>query len=145
MNWGIKITILYLSFVALILTLVFNCMSQKVELESPDYYANELMYQEKIDATNNANAAGATIDHKVTGKNILLSMDSTMRNSDIKGEIYLYRPSNSKNDIRMPMKFNEHGEQIINSSKLITGVYEMQLTWETKGIKYYKEEIINLK
>ena len=42
MNFGVKITVLYLSFVALILTLVFMSFSQKVELVSKDYYAQEI-------------------------------------------------------------------------------------------------------
>ena len=46
MSWGIKITILYLGFVALILTLVFTCFGHKSELEYKDYYVRELKFQE---------------------------------------------------------------------------------------------------
>ncbi len=145
MNWGIRITILYLSFVALILTLVFNCMSEKVELESPDYYAKELAYQEKIDAINNANASEETIDHVVNGKQIILRISPGMQSSDLKGQVYFYRPSNSLQDLKFPMQFNAAGEQTINGIELIHGLYKMQLSWTVKGKKYFKEEVINIK
>jgi hypothetical protein len=54
MSWGIKITLLYLAFVALILTLVFTCFGHKTELEYKDYYARELRFQDQIDAATNA-------------------------------------------------------------------------------------------
>ena len=50
MSWGIRITIMYLGFVGLILTLVFTCFGHKVELESKDYYARELRFQDQINA-----------------------------------------------------------------------------------------------
>ena len=65
MNWGIRIAILYLGFMALILTLVFTCMNNGSELESRDYYARELKYQAQIDATSNANALEHPLDYVV--------------------------------------------------------------------------------
>jgi hypothetical protein len=53
MNFGVKITALYLGFVALILTLVFMSFGQKVELVSKDYYAQEIAFQDKINSINN--------------------------------------------------------------------------------------------
>ena len=64
MDFGGKIIILYLSFVGLILTLVFMSYGQKVELVSADYYAQEINFQQKINATNNEKSlSGASITH----------------------------------------------------------------------------------
>jgi len=41
MNWGLKITLLYVGFVAMILTLVFKASGEKVDLVTKDYYAQE--------------------------------------------------------------------------------------------------------
>ena len=52
MNWGYKIMIVYLVFVAGIAVMVYNSAMQNIDLVTPDYYAKELKYQEKIDETN---------------------------------------------------------------------------------------------
>jgi len=50
MSWGKKITILYIGFVLLIVSMVTISASHKIELVSKDYYAQELDYQQKINA-----------------------------------------------------------------------------------------------
>ena len=43
MNWGWKITILYIFFAAGILTLVFLSIGQKIDLVDKNYYEKELV------------------------------------------------------------------------------------------------------
>lgn len=50
MNWGKGIAIALVAFITFIVTLVTIIISQKVDLESEDYYAQEINYQEQIDA-----------------------------------------------------------------------------------------------
>ena len=55
MNWGYKIAALYLSFVAFMGFMVYMCVQQKdINLVSPNYYQNEIVYQKIIDQKNNA-------------------------------------------------------------------------------------------
>lgn len=141
MNFGVKITVLYLSFVALILTLVFMCFGQKVELVSKDYYAQEIAFQDKINAVNNEKRLNGSINHTVNGKEIILTIDSTLLNSDFEGTVVFFRPSDSSKDVTLKMNFNNY-TQIINGSSLIHGAYKLQLTWVTNHTKYFKEDVI---
>ena len=50
MNFKYFIAVLYLTFVALIVMMVFKSCGQNIELETKDYYNEELKYQSKIDA-----------------------------------------------------------------------------------------------
>ena len=50
-NFGVKVVIFYLAFVTLILTLVFKCINNKSELVTKDYYAKELAFQNRLDAS----------------------------------------------------------------------------------------------
>jgi hypothetical protein len=131
MNFGLKITVLYLSFVGLILTLVFMCFGQKVELVSKDYYAQELKFQDKIDAINNS----------LNAKKIVLTIDSSLLSNDFEGTINFFRPSDSSKDIKLKMDFKDL-EQIIDGNELIHGAYKMQLTWVSNKKNYFKEEVI---
>ncbi|MDI9339366.1 MAG: FixH family protein [Sediminibacterium sp.] len=143
MNFGVKITILYLSFVALILTLVFLCHGQKVELVSKDYYAQELAFQNRIDAIKNEKALTNSIRHEINGRNIILMMDSTIQTPDFKGTVNFFRPSDSSKDVQLNLNFN-NGTQIIDGSQLIKGAYKLQLSWKSNGIDYFKETVINI-
>jgi hypothetical protein len=141
MNFGVKITVLYLSFVALILTLVFMSFSQKVELVSKDYYAQEIAFQDKINSINNEKSLNGSIYHEINGKEIILTIDSTLLSNDFEGTVVFFRPSDSSKDVKLKMNFNNY-TQIINGSSLIHGAYKLQLTWVTKHTKYFKEEVI---
>ncbi len=141
MNFGGKIVVLYLSFVALILTLVFMCFGQKVELVSKDYYAQEIAFQDKINAVNNEKSLNGSINHSVIGNEIILTIDSTLLSNDFEGTIVFFRPSDSSKDVKLKMNFNNY-TQIINGSSLIHGAYKLQLTWVTNHTKYFKEEVI---
>lgn len=141
MNFGVKITVLYLSFVALILTLVFMCFGQKVELVSKDYYAQEIAFQDKINAVNNEKSLTGSINHSVNGNEIVLTIDSTLLSNDFEGTVVFFRTSDSSKDVKLKMNFNNY-TQIINGSSLIHGAYKLQLTWVTNHTKYFKEEVI---
>lgn len=141
MNFGGRIVILYLSFVALILTLVIMCYNQDVELVSTDYYSQELNFQKKINAINNEKSLTSSISHSLNGKQVILKIDSALVSNDFSGTVNFYRPSDSKKDIELKMDF-KNNEQIINTDKLIHGAYKLQLTWVSNQKNYFKEEVI---
>lgn len=141
MNFGVKVTVLYLSFVGMILTLVFLCFGQKVELVSKDYYAQELKFQDRIDAIKNEKALDGSISHQFNGKELVLSADSSMNLNGLQGTIYFFRPSDSSKDIKVKMDF-KNGKQVLNTGVLLHGAYKMQLSWTINNINYFKEEVV---
>lgn len=141
MNFGGKIVILYLSFVALILTLVFNCYSMDVDLVSKDYYAQEINFQQKINATNNEKDLKSSITHMINGKSVVLNIDSALLSNDFNGTVTFFRPSDSKKDVSFKMNFINN-EQVIDAKELIHGAYKLQLSWVSNQKNYFKEEVI---
>jgi hypothetical protein len=144
MSWGKKITILYLSFVALIVTLVVLCFGQKVELESKDYYSQELKFQDRIEAISNEKNLASTFSNEVNSNALILKADSSLFGKGFEGSINFFRPSDSSKDVKLKMNFNNN-QQIIPTNKLIHGVYKMQLSWVSNGISYFKEDVIFIK
>lgn len=144
MSWGKKITILYLSFVALIVTLVVLCFGQKIELESKDYYSQELKFQDRIEAISNEKNLASTFSHEVNSNALILKADSSLFGKGFEGSINFFRPSDSSKDVKLKMNFNNN-QQIIPTNKLIHGVYKMQLSWVSNGISYFKEDVIFIK
>jgi hypothetical protein len=145
LSWSYRITILYLGFVGIILTLVIICSRNKEELVAPDYYAQELKYQERIDAVNNANALTETVEHNVDEKQITLQMPLDLITKDLKGEISFFCPSDSKKDKQFVMTFNSEGKQLIQKNNLQKGIYKMRLSWMSSGKNYFKENTITIR
>ena len=145
MSWSYRITILYLGFMALILTLVTLSMQNKEELVASDYNSQELNYQQKIDAINNSNALEQSITHSVNDISINLTLPTTIKPQSVNGDIYFYCPSNSKFDLKTKMNFDENGKQSINKNLLYPAVYKMILTWKANTKNYFKEEVISIK
>ncbi len=144
MNWGTRITLLYLGFVALILTLVFTCFGQKVELESKDYYARELKFQSQIDATSNANELVKPITHTVAGRSIEINFPQELLSPDFNGTVHFLRPSDSSKDKTIALNPDASGKQVLKDASLIRGVYKMQVSFVSKGKNYFKEEVVFL-
>jgi hypothetical protein len=141
MNFGGKIVILYLSFVALIVGLVVMCFKQDVELVSADYYDQEIKFQDRIEACNNEKQLPKSIQHRVSEDAIILRIDSALLTKDFNGTVILFRPSNSKMDKEYKMEFKDN-EQKINSKALAHGAYKLQLSWVSNRKRYFKEEVI---
>lgn len=142
MSWGIRITILYIGFVALILTLVFISAGQKVELESKDYYKQELQYQDKINGIQNANDLNNPISYSVSGKTITIKIPDELNTSDFSGNISLVRPSDSNLDVELKINLNTTGIVSLSDKKITTGVYKMKINIKSSGKDYIKEEVV---
>lgn len=141
MNFEKKITVLYLCFVALIITMVMMCFGQKVELVSSDYYAKELKFQDQITAVNNEKELNKSINHFFNKKTITLILDSNLMTANLQGTVTFFRPSDSSKDLKIKMNF-KNGKQIIDKNNLLRGVYKLQLNWTSNGKNYYKEDEI---
>ena len=140
MNWGHKITVLYLAFVAMILIMVFMTMNEKVELVSADYYDQEIKFQGKIDAINNTHKLSGPLEFQAKNKIIQIFYPKELIGKGIQGEIKLYRPSDASLDYKTTINVNEKGEQQISSGKFKKGLYKMQMKWVQDKQNYYFEE-----
>lgn len=141
MNFGGKIVILYLSFVTLIVSLVVLCFRQDVELVSSDYYDQEIRFQDKINASNNEKQLENSIQHIVFKNEIILRADSSLLTQDFAGTVKFFRPSDSKMDKEVALKF-VNNEQKISSGILSHGTYKLQISWVSNYKPYFKEEVI---
>lgn len=142
MSWGIKITVLYLGFVAIILTLVLTCLGHKTELEFRDYYAKELKFQDQIDAVANASLLSTPINYEMDGRAVRIIFPKQLMKETVDGTVYFLRPSDASKDRTVRLAPGADGTQMI-AAGFIRGVYKMQISFTSLGKSYYKEAIIN--
>ncbi|MBL7919906.1 MAG: FixH family protein [Bacteroidia bacterium] len=144
MSWGIRITIVYTGFVMLISSLVFISSTNKSELVAKDYYAQELKYQDRIDAIENETHLKSSIQYELKANEIILAFPDVINDKTFTGEIIFFRPSDSSKDKKFKLTFNENGKQSIKRSQLAKGLYKMCITWSSNNKTFYKERIITI-
>ena len=140
-NWGVRIVILYSSFVLFMSTMVYMCTRQHFDLVSPDYYAQELKYQQVIDGTNNTKDLNEAVSIDQSGSLVTIKLPT--ENAAIeKGEILFYRPSNSASDFTVVIKSNWTE---VSKEKMHAGLYKVKINWTAEGKHYYDEQSLVIK
>jgi hypothetical protein len=145
-SWGTKITILYLAFVTLIIVMVTKAMQQKIDLESTDYYQQELEFQNKINLLTRTRSLSESLTWELKDNKLLLKFPESFKQKKIEGSIYFFRPSDSEKDKKVSFsKSDTASVLIINTSNLSSGIYKIRLNWSFEGSSYLDEGVIQFK
>jgi hypothetical protein len=142
MNWGKWIIVAFLLFAGFIATLVTVCMRQDVNLVSKDYYKDELAYQDQISRINNANELNEKPVIKSSGN--FLEVDFNQFGQLEKGELKLFRPSDSKMDKVFVIQPTAASKQIFALDGLGKGMYRARMKWQMNGKEYFVETIVTI-
>lgn len=144
MNWGYKILILYLGFVLLILTMVRLTMNQTVDLESKDYYEQELKFQDKIDKQNRANKLAEPLTWEVKPGTLTLKFPQEFKGKPVSGNINFFRPSDASLDKTIAVVADSTAIQSVSLNTLKSGMYKIRINWNVENTEYYNEGVINV-
>lgn len=142
-NWGYKIAVVYLLFVVGIIYLVVQATRQNIDLVTTDYYAEEIRYQERIDQTHNAQALSSPLEVSVHQGVLSLGFPAEFNGKDIKGEVYLYCPSDAKKDLTRNITTDQNTMKI-SLPEQNQGFHQLQVKWESGGVHYYFEKNLML-
>jgi hypothetical protein len=146
-NWGTSIVIAFALFISFILYFVLKVQSDSKydnELVVEEYYKHDVHFQDEMARIQNAHDLKVkpviTIDDN--GVTIVFPADFTPK--DIKGTVTLYRPSNKKFDFQVPISLS-NSSMFIPKSKLIGGVWDINMEWQYNGKPYLTKEEIYVK
>lgn len=141
MSWGYKIMFVYIAFVAGIGFLVFKASNQEFDLVTKDYYEQELKYQQIIDQSANASKLSMPLNIEKKETELKIGFPDEMKNKKKLVDFYLYYAADAKKDFRRSFELNEN--ELAQALPVgMKGMYELKLTWETEGVKYYHEQKI---
>lgn len=143
-NWGTGIVIGIIVFVVISISMTIIFMKQDVSLVSDNYYEKSLNYQNEIDSQNRTNSLDEQVKINFNGEVLNISIPSEYLNKEISGEIFFYRPSDSKLDFKLPLELNENGNQLISTEQLQKGFWRVKLNWMMNGNGYYNERAITI-
>lgn len=142
MNWGTRITILYVGFVAMIGTMVFFTMREHVDLVSADYYQKELKYQDQIDRMSASKSLAVQPEVRVSRENVTIVFPSL--EGDVNGNLNFYRPADASRDFSLPISIDSARTQVVPADRFVSGLYTVQISWTANGKNYYNETPVSI-
>ena len=139
LSWGYKIMFVYIAFVAGMGFLVFKASNQKFDLVTKDYYEQELKYQQVIDQAANSSRLSAPVTIERKEGELKISFPDEMKNKKKLVDFYLYYAADAKKDFRKSFELNEN--ELAQALPVgMKGMYELKLSWEVEGVRYYFEK-----
>ena len=137
MNWGLKIILAYLVFVAGILFLVFKANSSRFDLVEPKYYEAELAYQQRIDESNRMVALKEPVQIKPMDGQLKIIFPSSLIGKKIEGKALLYYPADAKQD--REIDFSTTDSCMLSIEKSRKGWHHIKLSFAVNKQDYYYE------
>ena len=135
LNWGHKIVITFILFFIIMGTLIYKSVKTDFQLVAPNYYEQEVKYQDKIDAINRAKSIDINFVNQITHLSIL--------SEDIpnNGKIFFYCPFDKNADFLLDIEL-VNGEQRIDIQNIKKGKWEVEIQFKDQDQLYVIREIV---
>jgi len=144
LNWGHKLTIVFIAFAAFIFFLIYKTTQSHFDLVSKDYYKDELAYQQVIDGTNLANKLSSGIQVQQQNDQISIQFPQEMKQKKAEGTIFFYCSADSRKDKKINIQLSEEAVQIIPAKDILPGKYVLKINWKTDNQNYYNEQPVSI-
>ncbi|MEL0644945.1 FixH family protein [Olleya sp. Ti.3.14] len=145
LNWGTGVVIAFILFISFIMYFVIAMNTDKNldhDLVNDNYYKQELEYQNDINKEKKSKELDSKITWKKTPEGMLISFPSELDFSNIKGKVFLYRPSNKQLDFETTILLSSHN-LLIPDKRMLDGRWNIKIDWNYKGTNYmFKEDVL---
>lgn len=137
-TWGHGVVIALGLFILFILSLIFLFTRgwQNAEMVSDNYYQEELVYQNVIDAKNNADKllVKPTFSQSPAGITITFPKEITLDENKVL--FHLFRTNDGNLDIEKEISLGEDGKILIPKQVLVEGSYTLIINWDSNKTPY---------
>jgi len=140
--WPLGIILTLVFFFAGTVGLIVMACSQHADLVRPDYYEQELKFQNRIDQVERTHrAAGqASVAYDAAGKCIVISLPPDQAAREINGRIELYRPAAAGLDRTVKLVPDPRGVQRLDAAGLAPGLWKVRVSWTVQQEDYYLDQ-----
>jgi len=143
-NWGTGITVFIIFFLLMNVVVIIFAFSQKVDLVTPNYYEKELKYQDEIDAQQKTLQLSENVSVEYKSQIVLIQFPQKFYSKELDGNILLYRPADSSKDLKIEVKTDSTGKQMISTTRLAKGFWKVKINWSLENVTYSDEKSIFL-
>lgn len=136
--WPYAIMAWFAVFITAMVVWIVYASRQRMDLVNSDYYAQEILYQERIDAAARANGK-AELAYDAAKQLITIQIPDGQKIAE--GEIHFYCPNNAKLDHNVKLALNA-GTQQLDSRSLRAGLWKVRVHWRAEGVDFYTDKNI---
>ena len=143
--WPVGIVTAFMLFLAGTASLVVMSTHEKVELVSPDYYEQELRFQDQINRRGRAQSlqGQVRVSYDAAQHMLTLALPATHAAAHAAGDILLYRPSAAGLDRRVALDLDMQGRQTLDARSLSDGLWWVRVTWRAGNEDFaFDEKVI---
>lgn len=142
-NWGTGIFIFLTLFLMASAGFIIFAVNQDVNLVHEDYY------EKGVDYTDQMNVNARSVQYKnaltVGSQNdfFLIDIEESLAARIDSGNVLMFRPSSSKNDISI--RLNKLAKTVqIPKEELLNGRYILKFSWYSGGLRYELDRPVNI-
>ncbi len=121
------------------LTLVYKCTQQKVDLVAENYYEQEVKFQGQYNSMVNSNQVENTVIVQKEGSVYKINMPAKFKDKIVAGSVIFFRPDDSKLDFNLALS-PVNGQQEIALNSLKKGAWRVKINWTSESVSYYQED-----
>lgn len=138
LTWGHGVVVALLSFIVFILSMIFLFPNgqKNSEMVSENYYEEELLYQDVIDAKNRADTVKLKPQYSQDKSGITIKFPENINNNNAKVSFVLNRTDDKNLDIKKDITLNPDNSFSIPAKLLVLGNYTLQLSWIKEKATY---------
>lgn len=143
MNWGTGLAVTMVAFMVLILSFVYRSTQQEFSLVTKNYYEEALDHDAiQLKRSNyKALAEDVSVVNNQESNQLEIVLPEFFNGKSIDGNIYLYRPTDDKEDIQYSMKDMQVS---VPTTDLLKGLWKIKIDWTTDSKDYLFEQSVFL-
>ncbi|UOQ51139.1 FixH family protein [Hymenobacter cellulosivorans] len=144
--WPYAIILTFVLFAGYIGFMVQQAMRTRVDLVSPDYYKQELAYQQRMENAARTAALPAPVQVLLDAEaqRLTLTLPTPLAGQAVQGQVHFFRPSDQQRDFSLPLQVGPDNQQHINTAKMQPGYWRVRLDFTAGGQAYFVERNITL-
>jgi nitrogen fixation protein FixH len=142
--WPWSLVAFFAVFISAVIGFGIFAVRQNNDLVQPDYYEQEVRFQQQIDRVQRTQA----LDHEVTvafepiARQVRLALPAAHAAKQPTGKIHFYRPSEARLDFEVPVQLDAAGKQTVPGTSLREGLWKARVTWSVDGQEFYHDETL---
>lgn len=137
-TWGHGVMVALGLFMIFILSMIFIFTRgwQNAEEISDNYYADQLAYQNVIDAKKNADELNEKPIYSESEEGIRITFPKTLNVDDDKVSFQLFRTDDAKLDVNKDLFLDAKHQILIPKQIIFSGSYTLKINWKTNKKPY---------
>lgn len=142
--WPYAIIGWFAIFVSALVAWMTFAVRQNLDLVRPDYYEQEIRFQEQLDRVNRTVAVQSemAIQYEPATSEVTLRLPAAHLAQHPMGRIQFYRAADAALDCEVPLTIAANGTQRLNVRALQVGPWKMRVTWSVASKEYFLEKTL---